>query len=77
VLFSDLEPEEAANFAYQAPRRGPRPAEPIRDPRLGPDTSWWEGPLDRVMNRQVDGKQTYTDATKMSLEQVAGLAGQR
>lgn len=77
MLFADMAPELASRPHHSSvPGQAKKvvPAEAAPDPATqGPDMSWWEGPLDRVMGRKVDGKTSYTDATELSLSEVSAL----
>lgn len=81
MLFADMAP----NPSSASPRSSSTgkaaqvvPAEAPADAAAqGPDMTWWEGPLDRIMGRRVDGKTSFMDATTMSLSEVNALAKAR
>lgn len=62
---------EASPFQGLPKKRTAEPDGP--PPQGGPDMSWWEGPLDQVMGRKVDGRTSFIDSTSMTLEEANAL----
>lgn len=79
LYFEDLMPEKVQQMPTAEDIRGYdnvvpfAPAETVQ-PSQGAD-DWWEGPLDQVLNRTIDGTTSYVDATRMDLVDANALAG--